>query len=327
MRKNDYRLAKKEITNILKNQKIVSAYEYGSYNNPGLSDIDLFIVLNKKNTELKKILNKLKNSESLKFFFEYSTIMITNENLIKNILLFDDLRLNKLFGKKIRIVKYKKLKKILKILSILEWLPERILKLKKNIIQFKSVNLRQHLGLLNSLKYTLIKTQDFIKLDDIKKYCMKIDSLRKDKNILVKKKFIFNFSKKIFNDSKRLLNILAKNKVINDLKVNIDGELLMKFPKGFKILFTNKKKKTDRKSINVPLIYSLPFSFHEDKKNELSKIVKKNIKKNKKFKYKINNNIIHSILKKRNELINENIKLLVKNNIDSGLYKFGWYYK
>ena len=58
MRKNDYRLAKKEITNILKNQKIVSAYEYGSYNNPGLSDIDLFIVLNKKNTQLKKILNK-----------------------------------------------------------------------------------------------------------------------------------------------------------------------------------------------------------------------------------------------------------------------------
>ena len=188
MRKNDYRLAKKEITNILKNQKIVSAYEYGSYNNPGLSDIDLFIVLNKKNTELKKILNKIKNSENLKFFFEYSTIMITNENLIKNILLFDDLKLNKLFGKDIRILKYKKLKKILKILSILEWLPERILKLKKNIIQFKDVNLRQHLGLLNSLKYTLIKTQDFVKLVNIEKYCMRIDSLRKDKNILEKKK-------------------------------------------------------------------------------------------------------------------------------------------
>ena len=187
MKKRDYIIAIKKISKLLENKDIISAYEYGSYKNPGLSDIDLFLVIkNKKNSLLKKIVNNLKKKE-LKFFFEYSTIMIVNESFLKNALLFDDLTLNKIYGKNIKINKYKEYSNLLFLLSILEWLPERTLRLKENIKNFKKVNLRQHLGLLNSLKYTYLKVDKYINNNLINYYCKKINLFRNDKNILKKK--------------------------------------------------------------------------------------------------------------------------------------------
>ncbi len=50
----DYSLAKKEIAKIAKDYNFISLYEYGSYNNPGLSDIDLFLIIHKKKNERLK---------------------------------------------------------------------------------------------------------------------------------------------------------------------------------------------------------------------------------------------------------------------------------
>ena len=61
MKKNDYKKATQKISKYLLNKDILSAYEYGSYKNPGLSDIDLFIIIkNKKYNLLKKIIDDLK---------------------------------------------------------------------------------------------------------------------------------------------------------------------------------------------------------------------------------------------------------------------------
>ena len=148
-----YSLAKKQIAKIANKFDLFSIYEYGSYKNPGLSDIDLFLIVDKNKVSfVKDFLENIKKIKTLNFFFEYSTIMITEPNFLKNIILFDNLKLNNFFGTKITIYKYKKLEKLLTILSILEWLPERTLRLKENLNKFGHINLRQHLGLLNSLK-------------------------------------------------------------------------------------------------------------------------------------------------------------------------------
>ena len=146
-----YSLAKKQIAKIANKFNFFSIYEYGSYKNPGLSDIDLFLVVDKNKVSfVKDFLENIKKIKTLSFFFEYSTIMITEPNFLKNIILFDNLKLNNFFGTKITIYKYKKLEKLLAILSILEWLPERTLRLKENLNKFDHINHRQHLGLLNS---------------------------------------------------------------------------------------------------------------------------------------------------------------------------------
>ena len=88
--------------------------------------------------------------------------MIVQPNFIENIILFNDLKLQRFFGTKLKVLRYKT-RKISLILSILEWFPERTLRLKENIDKFKNINLRQHLGLLNSLKYTYLKLSKFTK--------------------------------------------------------------------------------------------------------------------------------------------------------------------
>ena len=64
--------------------------------------------------------------------------------------------------KKIKINNFADYRNDLKLLSILEWLPERMIRIKENINNYKYVNVRQHLGLLNSFKYTLNKTLSFL---------------------------------------------------------------------------------------------------------------------------------------------------------------------
>ena len=67
MKLEDYKKAKSLIINSLLNHNPISIYEYGSYNYPGLSDIDLFVVLNnRKQKNLHKTLVALKSNSYLK---------------------------------------------------------------------------------------------------------------------------------------------------------------------------------------------------------------------------------------------------------------------
>ena len=75
----------------------------------------------------------------------------------------------------------------------------------------------------------------------------------------------------------------------------------------------------------IPLIYSLPFSYHLRRKNSLYKIIKNYLIVSKNYSVTCKNKKILKILKKRNKLLSENVELLKKNNINKGIYKFGWY--
>jgi hypothetical protein len=325
----DYSLAKKEISKIAKDYNFFSLYEYGSYNNPGLSDIDLFLIINKKKKqEIKKFIKDIKNNTRLKFFFDHSTIMIVQPNFIKNIILFDDLKLQRFFGTKLKVIRYKKLEKLLLILSILEWLPERTLRLKENIDKFKHINLRQHLGLLNSLKYTYLKLSKFIEKKEILKFCKIIDTMRSDKKILKKKSKIFLFSKILLSFSNYLIYDFSNNPNIKILKTNINGEFTIKFPNNYRIFYSNNKlHKKKNKGIRVPLIYSLPFGYYVKKKDTLSRLLKNHVYISKNFDIETEEKDVKFIFKKRNKLLNENIKFLIENKISLGLYKFGWFLK
>lgn len=181
MKLKHYKQALKKISKAASSKKIISCYDYGSYKNPGISDIDLFVILNNShNSELKKFIKEIKKGDN-NFFFEYSTIIISNLNFFKNIKIFDDLSVNNIFGKKIKLNNFTEYKNELLLLSVLEWLPERMIRIKENINNYKYVNVRQHLGLLNSFKYTLRKSLLFLNSKQISFYIKSIDKIRKKK--------------------------------------------------------------------------------------------------------------------------------------------------
>ena len=155
--------------------------------------------------------------------------------------MFDDLKLQRFFGTKLKVLRYKKLGKFLLILSILEWLPERTLRLKENIDKFKNINLRQHLGLLNSLKYTYLKLSKFTKKKEILKFCKIIDIMRSDKKILQKKNKIFLFSRILLSFSNYLIYNFSNNPNIKILKTKINGEFTIRFPSNYRIFYSNNK--------------------------------------------------------------------------------------
>ena len=202
------------------------------------------------------------------------------------------------------------------------------MRLRENIDNFSKVNLRQHLGLLNSLKYTYIKLNHYISETLINSCCKEIDQLRKDKDILKKRHEILIFSKKILKYTQSLMYKFSEDLSVKNLNVKVNGELVMTFPNKYKIFFTNKQNlRPIKKSIFVPLIYSVPFAFHLTKKNSLYSVLKGNFKLLKNYKINSENKKINFILNQRNKLISNNIDLLKKNNLIRGIYKFGWYLK
>ena len=131
----DYKKCTGQIVQLLKSS-VHSIYEYGTYKNPGLSDIDLILVIDFPKKSIKHKVLKIK--KKYKFFFEYSNIIIANKNLIKNINFFDNLNLKKIIGPRIPIKQTKEKEiKILKLLEVIDWAPERVIRLteiKKNFL-------------------------------------------------------------------------------------------------------------------------------------------------------------------------------------------------
>ena len=330
----DYIVAKKKIINIAYKYNFLSIYEYGSYKNPGLSDIDIIIVLRKKKSKINYsyFLNEIRK-KNLEFFIGFSTIMFVEKEIFENILVFDDLKLNKIYGKKIKFKKFSNLNKLLLELSIIEWLPERLLKLKINLNKLKKINIRQHLGLMNSYKYTLKKILEYYKYEntkDIEYIVKKIDSLRLGSQKIINFSKVKSLTKEVILSGFKILTNLSHDIDFEiDKKLNI-SESILSFPNRSKIYFKDQsdlfKNNLNGNYIYVPKLFSFYLFFYLNKKNSLSSILKKWFK-SKKYELIIKNNKIKYILNLRSKLVSKNILLLKKHNLKKGLYKFGWFYE
>ena len=259
--------------------------------------------------------------------------MFVEKEIFKNILVFDDLKLNKIYGKKIKFKKFSNLNKLLLKLSIIEWLPERLLKLKINLNNLKRINIRQHLGLLNSYKYTLKKVLEYYKYEntnDIEYIIKKIDSLRSGSQKIINFTKVKSLTKEVILNGFKILKNLS-----NDMDLEINQKLnipesKLSFPNRSKLYFKNKfhffENNLKGNYIYVPKLFSFYLFFYLNKKNSLSLILKKWFK-SKKYRLIIKNNKIKYILNLRSKLISKNILLLKKHNLKKGLYKFGWFYE
>jgi hypothetical protein len=321
----DYKECKGQIVKLLK-RSVHSVYEYGTYKNPGLSDIDLIIVIDFPKKSIKHKVLKIKKKYN--FFFEYSNIIIANKNLIKNIKFFDNLNLKKIIGPSIPIKQtQEKDKKILKLLEVIDWAPERVIRLteiKKNFL------IRKNLAFLNSAKYSLKNINYFLKNHKYDVMIKDIDNLRVNyKNSSEKK------AQKIFDNLIDYLvqgiDKISKKNYFKEIEKCCPKFASISFPDKSKIFFEAKKRTKVNKSKNilsVPSSFGYPYFYysHYHPNSDLFKLIHKHYVKN------INSNIIFSknkklleILDTRCRTLSENIIYLKKMEISGGLYKFGWF--
>jgi hypothetical protein len=146
-----------------KDENITSIYEYGSVSAPGVSDLDIILVLK----------NKLNVPEH---FFDFSTIsdqvhglvadgnvMKMSEDIFSRINYLDRLYVKKLFGKELLLkLPNKNDQETLELISVVDWLPERILRL-TSVINSKKINITNVLCILHSFSYSIHKINVLIK--------------------------------------------------------------------------------------------------------------------------------------------------------------------
>ena len=122
------------------------------------------------------------------------------------------------------------------------------------------------------------------------------------------------------------MKILNKDNFLHDISIEKNYKSSLKILNQTGIEYKNDYLKNKKKYFCVPSIYAIALNYYSQKNNLFAKLLRKFFKKNK-SKFIIKNKKYIKIFELRSELLNENIKMLKKNNLSNGLYKFGWILK
>ncbi|TSC89673.1 MAG: hypothetical protein G01um10143_163 [Parcubacteria group bacterium Gr01-1014_3] len=169
-----YGKARRElVSHFRKNSDVLAFYEYGTVKAPGISDLDLILVLKEK----------LKNP------FRYPTgpnidkvakggLIIMTKSVFENVQIFDQTNLKKLFGQDIKVKQLsKKELELRSIVSVADWLPERILRL-IGMLRANPLDVQHALRYTRSFAYSLENAARLTGLKDYDKFLWELQELR-----------------------------------------------------------------------------------------------------------------------------------------------------
>lgn len=296
---------------LLKNKKIITdIWLYGSIDDE-ISDLDLILLF--KNLPNKILMPK----DLIKKIDDGSIIYLQNE-ISKNIFLFEDLN----------IYSIKEKKKIRKHLSIKEYyyrcltsFLERYYERRASILRCKKITSQS----LRLIKSTIFSYETFYELCEINKINIINDKFKYNDYLDIRKKFISHKkNKQVFTIFLRKFKLFDRNfhkesiKILNKL-FEFEGEynLDYKFNSYTTYSFKNKKK------ILVPKILAYIYKVYSSQNLVLSKKIKEDFKSNiviKKKYYYLNNYLIRKI-----KFLNKNYLSLKKKNFKTGMYRLNWY--
>ena len=280
-----------------------------------ISDIDLIIIYK---GEPKKIIFP----KYIEILIADGSVIYVNKKSKNKIFLFDDIKTFSIKNNKTyKFVINKNYKKFRLLTSFIERYYERKKILDENkIYKINNINLR-------NLKTIFFSYENFYKYS-------------RDK--FIKKKYGYLFKKYFFIRNKhetRTLTRFVYRNFIKDMKKfdnfffeksfqflqkKFDKNEKLNFKYNFKnkICYSNKKSKS---TILVPVIIFYLFYFYACQRYEISKLIFKDIKFEKKnFKFPFSKTF-QIFLKKKISFINDNFLILKKKNFSTGLYRFSWY--
>ena len=169
--KDDYQKARDILRASIKKYNFISdIWEFGSYKNPGLSDMDLMIIINDKANKLavKKNLEKIINDKNISKAMAHANPIILPLSNCKDVFLWDDISVfslrnnSKISDPLTDEVKLNYRNNAMVVDFVFERI-YRINKYKKNIKNLK--DFRKILGVCKSLRYSLIRLKRLIKLE------------------------------------------------------------------------------------------------------------------------------------------------------------------
>jgi hypothetical protein len=319
--------------------EVVSVYEYGSVKAPGISDLDLILVFNDSCNEVDQNLLNLENiGKNAHDLVVDGTVIKMPESIFNQILFFDDLKFSKIYGKDIEYIEPSETERYyISLVSLIDWLPERILRI-KSIFHSEGININNALCVLNSYCYSLIFLNNLIgkSLDSVK--------IINETNLLRSKWYSLK------NPELRIYNLLRDSikvgyKRINDykyflissgnyLKSNpiISQETGIELHSGMSIKFisdneqSNKVENSNANYINISSYFYSHFMKLADANGLLSDAIKNKIDPFIHLNSNFNQQYLQA-LNKKIFLANKNAEFLNKAGLSNGLIRYGFHFK
>jgi hypothetical protein len=324
---------------------LVAIYEFGKINNPGISDLDLIFVfeddINKTNlgTEfLRKVLPVFVQN-----ILCGSTLMVISQTNFSNILIWDDLVLNRIYGKDISFKHFNDEKGLRDVVQIMDWLPERILSIKKHL-HLKSIPIVRFLGLLHSLNYTFEKiiSGGYVSQHIAEKYIKHIESTSMARRAFLgyddieSREVLASLTETSFMLGYQAMGMLIitlneKQYYTSDRNSSM-GKFLLTMDSGYKFFAKTEYQGASivsedlvEKIVYVPSEWGLHWKTYGEIKGPISEKIKKALTHGENINGKVDPKI-RDFLHRRIIHCNSMAEFLTRNGFAKGLYKFGWFF-
>jgi len=324
---------------------VVALYEFGKVTVPGISDLDLAVVLKNepKDKDVGQKIAELSFSDTAQKIFDGSTLMVFCEKHFSQISIWDDVKVKCIFGKAIELQNFPhETIVLLNICQIMDWLAERMLSI-LNLLQRNSISVMSLLGYLYSFHYTLQKIKQLdIKVNaDVDNFNLCIKKLREEW-------FIRSAHKKI-DELARLLSMLfyigaeclysvatwliTNGYYLPQGSTKSLGNFYLTEKTGYS--FVDQSFKIDLSSIlkevaisgrlllPVPTVWTFHLKAYASMDGIISHKLRHNFSKYHEISGTVNLELL-SILQKRMLLCNDMAEFLYAHHFKKGLYKFGW---
>jgi len=351
--KDEYQLARdvlrKSITN---NNSIHDIWEFGSYKNPGLSDMDLMIIIDDKaDKRIVKIdIDKIVNHKSVSKAMAHANPIVLPLSNCKNVFLWDDLSVFSLRNNsKINdTITDKQTLSNRDNAMVVDFIFERIYRVNQYKKNFKNLsNFRKILGVCKSLRYSFLRLKKLFILEKktlsiLKKFSLALDDARSSyiKKINLRKiktQNVINLAfeagievtKEIYNKN---LPVFKKIKEIN----NINCKFI--FPDGMVYNYNRGLETKSLNYVNIPTNFLFQILTYSIARGSLSVLLKSSFKFDNDLRFNslklwhsslieknIDINSYYKHLLSRIESANKWYDFLVERKLPYGLFKFGWY--
>lgn len=323
---------------------VKSLYEFGSVGAPGLSDLDLAVVLNAKpNEDISEYLSIQNIPPLVNQMMNGGTLMVFRSKDFVDIMMWDDVNLNLLHGFEHNIRKLSEdEKKYVELCRVVDWLPERCSRLIE-VIKTKHVPVQRTVGYLystvHSLKciirilgqsdvtwdsfittvnkirsswfnYTMEELQEFLIEAVFNGINVSFSTLRLFGEYCANKHFYINSP--VLNAYLKIKDTLEFRFV--DLKY-VSSECALTHSRPMKIV------------IPVPDLFYQHFLIYGSVDGRIGNVLNKNISPP--FSGQDRGKIapeLNTVLVRRMTLANSMAQFLYENKFQRGLFKFGWYY-
>lgn len=345
-----YTMAREEIIQYFsQNSDVLSIYEYGSVSSPGVSDLDIILVLKDEVKTQEEFFEFSNISKEVYHLLGDGTVMkMSQENFVNINFLENNIKVKKLFGKNLKpLMPHKTYQETLDLISVIDWLPERIIRLTR-VLTTENVNTIDALTLLHSFSYTIRKVDNITYLDN---------KFPKSQSVLNKIKLLRNNWHSLVNPKQVLMECIQESISLgysyldlfedhlknscnySNSNINLDEDVSLELYDNHFIKFVSSFRKTQKKITAIEMSqhdkkyvlisdYFYPhFECLASQSGLLSSVMIKKIKPYLKLRENLLIPEYQNNLVKKITIAEDNAKFLIKNSMKNGLFRYGFHFK